>query len=127
MLVLLWLINIFFDMNLGNRITELRKKKGVTRNVLAEEVSVSVPQLVRYETKDVQPPADVLKRLSSIFGVSIDYIVNGDINNKANETINDSQLLLQFKAVEQMNDEDKSIISKLIDAFITKRKIQDIL
>ncbi|MDO7135934.1 hypothetical protein [Algibacter lectus] len=31
------------------------------------------------------------------------------------------------EAVEQMNDDDKSVVSKLIDAFITKRKIQAIL
>lgn len=114
-------------MNLGERLSQLRKEKGLTRNILAKKASVSVPQLVRYETKEVQPPADVLKKLSNIFGVSIDYIVNGDIENKAAQIINDNQLLSQFKAVEQMNDEDKSLIYKLIDAFITKRKIQSII
>jgi hypothetical protein len=34
--------------------------------------------------------------------------------------------LQQFKAVEQMDDDDKKTIKSLIDAFITKRKIQQL-
>ena len=78
----------------------------------------------RYEIKEVQPPADVLKRMADVFGVSIDYIVNGTIEEKANTVLQDNELLSQFKEVEQMNEDDRSTIKKLIDAFITKRKIQ---
>ncbi len=113
-------------MSLGERIQSLRKQHNLTQNKLAEEIQVSVPQLVRYETKGVQPPANVLSKLSEVFGVSIDYIVNGSIENKAQDTINDNLLLRQFKAVEKMNQEDKNIVTRLIDAFITQKRIQDI-
>ena len=36
------------------------------------------------------------------------------------------ELLRQFKAVEQMNDDDRSVIKKLIDAFITKGKLKQL-
>jgi len=62
-----------------------------------------------------------------VFGVSIDYIVNGTIHNKAENVINDDLLLKQFKIVEQMDKEDKNIISKLIEAFIAKKQIQKIV
>ncbi len=113
-------------MSLGERIQNLRKEQGLTQAKLAEKAEVSVPQLVRYETKGIQPPANVLSKLSSVFGVSIDFIVNGTIQNKADQVINDNLLLRQFKAVEQMDDEDKNTVSKLIDAFITKKRINDL-
>ena len=78
----------------------------------------------RYEIKEVQPPADVLKRLADVFGVSIDYLVNGSLNDKAENAIDDNELLQQFKEVELMNEDDRSTIKKLIDAFITKKKVQ---
>jgi hypothetical protein len=31
-----------------------------------------------YEIKGVLPPADVLKKLADVFGVSVDYVVSGD-------------------------------------------------
>jgi hypothetical protein len=42
----------------------------------------------------------------------------------AENALSDKELLNQFKAVEQMDDKDKSVVKMLIDAFITKRKIQ---
>jgi len=113
-------------MTLGDRIQQLRKDNNLTQSKLAEKIELSVPQLVRYETKDVQPPANVLSKLAQVLGVSIDYIVDGAIQAKAEEFIDDNLLLRQFKAVEQMDDEDKNTVSKLIDAFITKKRIQDI-
>lgn len=111
-------------MNLGNRIQELRKKASLSQSELAAKIGISYPQMSRYEIKDVQPPADVLKRMADVFGVSIDYIVNGTIEEKASNTLQNNELLSQFKEVEQMNEDDRSTIIKLIDAFITKRKVQ---
>ena len=111
-------------MTLGQRIQELRKKANLSQSELATKIDVSYPQMSRYEIKEVQPPADVLKRLADVFGVSIDYIVNGSSGQKAQESLGDAELLSQFREVEQMNDDDRGTIKKLIDAFITKRKVQ---
>ena len=107
-------------MNLGQRIQELRKKANLSQGDLASKIEISYPQMSRYEIKNVQPPADVLKRLADVFGVSIDYLVNGTLEQKAERSLDDNELLQQFKEVEQMNDDDRSTIKKLIDAFITK-------
>lgn len=62
--------------------------------------------------------------LTDVFGVSIDYLVNGSLNNKAENTIDNNELLQQFKEVELMNEDDRTTIKKLIYAFITKKKVQ---
>lgn len=40
--------------------------------------------------------------------------------------LSDKELLKQFKEVEQLSEKDKSIVKELIDAFITKKKIQQL-
>lgn len=45
---------------------------------------------------------------------------------KVKASLKDTELLLQFKAVEQFNDDDKTVIKKLIDAFITKKHLQQL-
>jgi hypothetical protein len=42
----------------------------------------------------------------------------------ASSQLTDKELLNQFKAVEQLSQEDKNIIKIFIDAFLTKRQVQ---
>jgi hypothetical protein len=56
----------------------------------------------------------------------VNYLINGNTDEKAESSLKDSELLRQFKAVEQMNEADCIVIKKLIDAFITKAKIKQL-
>lgn len=40
--------------------------------------------------------------------------------------LTDKELLKQFKQVEQMNADDKNLIKTFIDAFLTKRQVQQL-
>ena len=112
---------------LGERIIKLRKDKNMSQTTLAKKVGISYTQIGRYEIKDKQPPAEVLKKIADVLGTTIDYLVSGDTSEKAKATLEDAKLLQQFKEVEKMDEEDKNVITKLIDAFIAKRKIQKVL
>lgn len=54
------------------------------------------------------------------------FIVYGDSEEKAQQSIKDNELLSQFKAVEQLNSKDKSTIKDIIDAFIKRSKLNQI-
>jgi transcriptional regulator with XRE-family HTH domain len=112
---------------LGQRIIQLRKQKELSQTDLAKIAGISYAQIGRYETKGAQPPAEVLKKIANALDTTTDYLINGATDEKAKSTLKDAELLQQFKAVEQMDDDDKNIIKKLIDAFITKRKIQQLI
>lgn len=105
-------------LTLGNRIQEKRKDAGLTQQELAKKIEISHPQLVRYETKNVQPPADVLKRMGDVFGVSIDFLVNGDTNEKAKQSLKDATLIKQFQKIEELPEDEKVTIIKVISAFV---------
>ena len=107
---------------LGKRIQELRKKAGLSQTELATKTGISYPQMSRYEIKGVQPPADVLKRIADVLDTSVDYLIYGNAEEKANATLKDSKLLRLFKAVEGMNDKDKNIITELISTFVFQRE-----
>jgi transcriptional regulator with XRE-family HTH domain len=112
---------------LGDRIQDLRKQKELTQENLAKKVGISLTQMARYETKGIQPPADVLMKLASAFGTTVDYLVNGATDDKAKAQLKDAELLQQFKEVEQLADKDKNIIKTLIEAFLMRRQIQQIV
>jgi transcriptional regulator with XRE-family HTH domain len=109
---------------LGERIQALRKQHNLTQLDLATKVKISLTQMVRYEANKVQPPADVLKKISDVLNASIDFLVNGDKDGRFKNSLKDIELMNQFKAVEAMNDKDRAIVKELIDAFVTKRQLQ---
>jgi transcriptional regulator with XRE-family HTH domain len=112
--------------SVGTQIQKLRKENNWNQSQLAEKIGVSLTQLQRYENKGVQPPADILKKLADAFNTSIDFLVYGDSEQKAQQSIKDNELLSQFKAVEQLNSKDKSTIKDIIDAFIKRSKLNQI-
>lgn len=112
--------------SVGSQILKLRKENNLNQSQLAEKIGVSLTQLQRYENKGVQPPADILKKLADVFNTSIDFIVYGDSEQKAQQSIKDNELLSQFKEVEKLNSTDKNIIKNVIDAFIKRSKLSQI-
>lgn len=51
---------------------------------------------------------------------------SGSSNELADSSLTDKELLNQFKAIEAMQEDDKTVIKTLIDAFITKKKVQQL-
>ena len=78
--------------------------------------------MTRYESKNIQPPADVLQRPANVFNVTIDYLVkDAEYQNIDNET------LKRMKGLEKLSKEDKGHVFAMLDAFFAKAKLKSIL
>ncbi len=84
------------------------------------------PQIGRYEDKGAQPSADILAKLANALEVTSDYLMNGTSDDLANSSLTDKELLNQFKMIEKMTEEKKSVVKIFLDAFITKDKIKQL-
>ncbi|MGM3193059.1 helix-turn-helix domain-containing protein [Dickeya dadantii subsp. dieffenbachiae] len=78
----------------------------------------------RFERGTSWPGGDTLKRLSDALDVTGDYLLEGATDETAKARFEDRELLRQFQEVEQLPDEDKEVIKKLLDAFLTKKQLQ---
>jgi len=94
-------------LNIGNRITELRKKLGWTQEELAEKAELT-PQFVSYAEsgKRAMRPENLLK-LSKALSVSADYLLTGDIIDK--------DLLILSDKLRALKPEQIRIIESIID------------
>ena len=112
--------------NLGGRIQILRKEAGLTQVELAKKIKISPTQMTRYEIRGVQPPADVLKRLTDALNTSVDFLIHGDKNQKAMNTLKDNELLMQFKKIEQLPSDKQKLVKEILDLFIFKTNVQQL-
>lgn len=103
---------------LGERIIELRKAKAWSQTQLAERVGVSYAQVGRYETKDSQPPAQVLKKIAEALDTTVDFLLSGNTEDKAKASLQDAEVIRYFKEVDILPQEDKSALIRVIAGFI---------
>lgn len=77
-------------MGIGERITQLLEKKGITAYMLSNETGISQATLSRIINKNTKPNASNLKALSEYFQVSQTWLVTGkeyDDSKKSNNNI----------------------------------------
>ena len=110
----------------ARRLKELRQKKNLSQTELGQLVGLHFTHISRYERGLSQATADKLKKLAEALGVTADYLIEGKINDVAKEKLGDRDLLHMFNEIERFQEEDKSCIKRLIDAFIAKKKIQEL-
>ena len=81
-----WLIRMEFH----EKLQELRKKRGLTQEELAESLYVSRTAVSKWESGRGYPSIDSLKEISKFFSVSIDDLLSGemliDIAEKENQS-----------------------------------------
>jgi transcriptional regulator with XRE-family HTH domain len=64
--------------SLGKRISELRKRMGITQDQLAEEMGVSSQAVSKWENDISCPDIGLLPQLSDYFGVTLDELMRGE-------------------------------------------------
>lgn len=76
----------------GERIHQLRVHHGYTQETLAQELSIDRSFLSHVEAGKKGCSVDLLVQFSSIFGVSMDYLVLGTVHRGLSEPVNAEQL-----------------------------------
>lgn len=75
------------NLNLAKRVKELRNRKGISQEALAEESGLSLRTIQRIENNETVPRGDTLKRLSVSLDTSPDEIVDWKIQEDQNYLI----------------------------------------
>lgn len=65
-------------MKLSDKLIGLRKSNGMSQEYLAEKLDVSRQAISRWESGTAMPDANNILRLSKLFGVTTDYLLNDD-------------------------------------------------
>jgi len=110
----------------AERLRELRRQKDLSQSDLGERVGVHFTHISRYERGLSRPSADTLKRLADALGVSGDYLLEGATDEAAKARFEDRELLRRFQEVQELPERDKEIVIELLDAFLTRRHIQQL-
>ena len=103
----------------GEKIVYLRKLHGLSQRDLAEKLNLSHTAIGKYERNEAEADFTTLKKLSKLFNVTIDYLLENDSTNKS-VSIDEVKSKIQELDKKQLLD----IIEKQIDliTLIEKRE-----
>ena len=71
----------------------------------------------------IEPSAEVLNRIARALEVSPDFLMNGTIDDKAESSLSDNDLLNQFRKVEKLPEDKKRLVKEFLDTFLFKDHI----
>lgn len=98
---------------LGLRIKELRKKRGLTQEELAEKAEISPPSVSKIESGIFHPSEENLEKIAQILNVEIYelYLFNGF---KPKEELKEDL----HKTIDSINEKELKLIYKLIKSVL---------
>jgi transcriptional regulator with XRE-family HTH domain len=105
------------DMAFSQRLSQLRKERGLTQLGLADLASVHLTQVQRYESDAAQPTLEVIKRLAIALAASTDWLLFEE-----DERSPDDELKLHFEAVKQFDEQDRKTALEVLDGLILKHQ-----
>lgn len=114
--------------SLGERITFLRKEKGLSQRKLMEILEFD--NLSKYEKNQRKPNYEILKRIADFFNVSTDWLLVGEASviKEKNKSVSSmigeltSEEVRILKLFRQLNDRDKIKIEGIIEDKIDEAK-----
>ncbi len=113
------------DMKFNEKIKVLRKNMGMSQQELAAKLFIHVTHLSKMENGHLTPSIDIVQRMMKVFAVSADQLLNDD-ENKVVE-IQNHELNEQLALINQLDDDEKNALVRIINSMLTKKRMKDLL
>ncbi len=120
-----------------NRVKELRKQRNMTQEELGKVLDIQKAAISKYENGRAEPSTDVLKKMSALFGVSIDYLLGNspypspesggyytdpDVAQITEELRTDPDKRILFDATKDLSKDDINTVLKIIEGLKAREK-----
>lgn len=104
-------------LNIGTKISTLRKEKNWSQGDLAQRIGASREIIGKYERNENLPSIEMVAKMAKAFGVTVDFLIgegeNASYDKETVERIND---------IQKMDVDTKSVLFNVIDTYIQNFK-----
>lgn len=112
-------------MDLARNLKTLREQKGLLQKEVANAVGVHPSNYSKMEKGERDVSIEVADKLARFFGITIDELIHMDGKIPGEVTIADKSVNERLKLIQQLEEEDKNAIFRIIDGMLTKAKFKD--
>lgn len=106
--------------DIGMRLAQLRKEKGITQAEMAEHLAISQPMASDYERGKLRLHGELIVQISEILNVSADEILGIKASTSTKSPLKNRRLSHRLQAINQLPKRDQDALFRTIDAFISR-------
>jgi len=110
--------------NIGEAIKKAREQKKMSQKELAAAIEVDPTQYNRIELGKSIPTLKTVAKLAKALDVTIDALISGEQDFQEVE-IKDKSLFDKVKLIDNLPDDEKNIVLKVIDLALSKKKFKE--
>ena len=107
----------------GKKLRESRDAKGYSQAELAKKINSYHSIIGKYESDEVKPTIDVVKKLAEVLDTTAGYLL-GETEDR--ELLKDPSMLKRLNDIAKFPEQDKNCILYALDAMINSVKLKAI-
>lgn len=111
--------------HIGKNIKRIREDRGLTQQSIADLIAMHRSNYSRVETGDRDLSIEAICKIAKFFNLTIDQLVNLQEEIPQEITIEDKSLTEQVKLISELEPEEKNMVFKMVDTFLTQKKFKD--
>lgn len=112
-------------MGLADNIKAIREEKGLKQIEVADHIGVDKSAYSKIEKGTRSLTVDELQKMAQLFNLTTDQIINYDGKMPKEVIIEDKTAVEQMRLIQQLEEEDRQTIFRLIDKMLTNKKFKD--
>jgi len=112
-------------MNVGKNIKKIREQKKLLQKDVAAAAGLHPANYNKTEKGEREPSIEALDKISKLFGMTVDEIIHFEGKMPKDVKIKDKTVNEKLQLIDQLEEEDKNAIYRIIDGMLTKTKFKD--
>jgi transcriptional regulator with XRE-family HTH domain len=112
-------------MSLADNIKNIREEKNFKQIEVATHIGVDKSAYSKVEKGLRSITVEELQKMAQLFNMTTDQILNYDGKIPKEVTIEDKTTIEQMQLLQQLEEEDKKTVFRIIDKMLTNKKFKD--
>jgi transcriptional regulator with XRE-family HTH domain len=121
----MYFIDTFVIMNIAENIKKIREEKGLLQKQVATHINVSKSTYSKIEKSLRDVTVIELHKIAELFNITVDQIINYDDGLPKEVILEEKNEDERFKLINNLDEEDKNTILKIIDKMLTTKKFKE--
>jgi transcriptional regulator with XRE-family HTH domain len=114
-----------FNMEIGERIKKIREARGLSQKEIANMIKMDQSQYFKLEKDKTDPSVSTLAKVAKALGIQLSELFANDLLKDVNSY--DKSLMEKITLIDQLDEEEKMSLFKIIDGLFSKKKMKDSL
>ena len=112
-------------MDIGLNIRRLREDRSIKQSEIADLIGMHRSNYSKIENGQREISLAAVDKIAKFFNITIDELVHLDGDIPKEISLEDKTTSEQVKLIQELDQEEKNMVFKMVETFLTKKKFKD--